>query len=92
MKQASKLERKFVRLNSAPARAPGQNCNFEPKENDMNELFELGMLAGEAKSAARNDSRDDGLVELGLVVAETKGHCHGSLPDGGSLCKTTSPF
>lgn len=57
----------------------------------MNELIALGILSGESKATTRNDSRDDGLVELGLVVSETKGHCHGSLPDGGSLCKTTSP-
>lgn len=57
----------------------------------MNELIELGVLNGKPKAPTSGDLRADGLVELGFVVSETKGHCHGRLPDGGSLCKTTSP-
>lgn len=58
----------------------------------MNELIQLGVLSADSQASNRNDLPGDGLVELGMVVAETKGHCHGSLADGGSLCKTTSPF
>ena len=58
----------------------------------MNELMELGLVA-ETPVPDRDTPRDNELTELGLVVSETKGHCHGSLPDPGAsgACKTTSP-
>lgn len=58
----------------------------------MNELIELGLVA-ETSAPNRDTLRDNELTELGLVASETKGHCHGSLPDPGAsgACKTTSP-
>lgn len=58
----------------------------------MNELMELGLVA-KTPAPNRDTPQDNELTELGLVVSETKGHCHGSLPDPGAsgACKTTSP-
>lgn len=58
----------------------------------MNELMELGLVA-ETSASNRDTARDNELTELGLVVSETKAHCHGSLPDpfASGACRTTSP-
>ncbi|MFC6838768.1 hypothetical protein [Xanthomonas theicola] len=56
----------------------------------MNELIELGMVAGE--SSAHDQAGLDGsdLVELGSVVSETKAHNHGTFLEA-SFIATTSP-
>ncbi|MGF6416914.1 hypothetical protein ABH900_000375 [Stenotrophomonas sp. AN71] len=50
----------------------------------MNELIELGVVAGEQNPADQGE-----LIELGSVVSETKAHNHGTLWDG--VFPTTSP-
>ncbi|MBV6791621.1 hypothetical protein [Xanthomonas euvesicatoria] len=50
----------------------------------MNELIELGVVAGE-----QNQEDQGELIELGSVVSETKAHNHGTLWDG--VFPTTSP-
>ena len=50
----------------------------------MNELIELGVVAGE-----QNQPDQGELIELGSVVSETKAHNHGTLWDG--VFPTTSP-
>lgn len=50
----------------------------------MNELIELGVVAGE-----QNHEDQGVLIELGSVVSETKAHNHGTLWDG--VFPTTSP-
>lgn len=59
----------------------------------MNELIEMGFVGADTPGANRDTLRDDELTELGLVVSETKGHCHGQKFDPGAVgaCKTTSP-
>lgn len=56
----------------------------------MNELIELGMVAGESSAHDRNDLAGSGLVELGSVASETKAHNHGTVLEA-SFIATTSP-
>ncbi|HDS1556413.1 hypothetical protein NJH49_00830 [Stenotrophomonas maltophilia] len=53
----------------------------------MNELIELGVVAGQQNPEDQGVGGD--LIELGSVVSETKAHNHGTLWDG--VFPTTSP-
>lgn len=55
----------------------------------MNELIELGMVAGPS-GTPQAGTADGDLIELGSVIHETKAHNHGTLLDA-SLVATTSP-
>lgn len=55
----------------------------------MNELIELGVLNAEPKTQKSDTLRDHELMELGLVVSETKAHDHGSRMD--DTLPSTSP-
>lgn len=55
----------------------------------MNELIELGVLNSELKSQNGGALASHELRELGLVVAETKAHDHGSKMD--DTMPSTSP-
>ena len=55
----------------------------------MNELIELGMLNGQTKTQSSDSLQSHELMELGLVVAETKAHNHGTSMD--DTLPSTSP-
>ncbi|KAG1250137.1 hypothetical protein G6F65_018855 [Rhizopus arrhizus] len=96
LQQKGGIKAIVIDVGGHPSRSRGSRCsdvrsgwpshqnNMLYQEMFMNELIELGVVAGE-----QNHEDQGELIELGSVVSETKAHNHGTLWDG--VFPTTSP-